>query len=303
MDFSLLYPSHMRGRLFLTLTASAWLGLAPATTAQRRLPAPDPAPVLDRISDYVQSYYSRAQSLVAQEQVERQPIRSDRSADGSSTRYQFHVRLEWASVAPGESPTAMLLRELTTINGRPPKPSDEPRCSQPREQWIDPLTMFLPEERTAFDFKWSGFGRAGGHAVVKLDFRERPKAEPVEPEVEWTSVRGESCMNIRGIGLLGGRAWVSAESGEVLRLESHYVGPIEIRIPEEQRKDWGTSVLTLDRWDRDVRYRRVEFVDPDEEMLVPERVDTLSMFRGNAMRTTQRFAGYRRFIAGGRLVE
>jgi hypothetical protein len=289
--------------MFLTGVAAVWLGLVPAATAQRRPPVPDHGPVLDKISEYVQTYYSRAQSLVAQEQVERQPIRSDRSADGSSIRYQYQVRLEWVPFAPGESPTAMLLRELTAINGRPPKPNDEPRCSQPREQWIDPLTMFLPDERIAFDFKWSGPARVDGRPAVKLDFRERPKAEPVEPEVEWTRVRGESCMNIRGIGLLGGRAWVSAESGEVLRLESHYTGPIEIQIPDEQRKDWGTSVLTLDRWDRDVRYRRVEFVDPNEEMLLPERVDTLTMFRGNAMRTTQRFAGYRRFIAGGRLVD
>ena len=290
--------------MFLAALALAWLGLEPAATAQKRAPVQDPTLLLDKIGDYVQQYYSRAQSLIAREQVERQPIRSDRLSDGPSTRYQYQVRLEWVALAAGESPTATMLRELTAINGRAPKQSDQPKCSQPKEQWVEPMIMFLPEERGAYDFKWSGTGRVDGRNVVKLDFQERPKVPSVEPEVEWTKVDGESCMNIRGIGLLGGRAWASADTGEVLRLESRYVGPIEIPVPDEERQNWGRNVLTLDRWDRDIRYKRVEFADPDEAMVVPERIETVSMFRGlQGTRTTQRFADYRRFLAGGRILE
>jgi hypothetical protein len=48
------------------------------------------------------------------------------------------------------------------------------------------------------------------------------------------------------------------------------------------------------------------FRDPDEWMMLPASIDTLTIWRGGnsqPMRKTQRFADYRRFVTGGRLVD
>ena len=60
----------------------------------------------------------------------------------------------------------------------------------------------------------------------------------------------------------------------------------------------------LDRDDQTLRYKAVSFRDPDEVMLVPESIESLTTLRGGlqSARRTQTFSNYRRFLTGGRIV-
>jgi hypothetical protein len=54
-----------------------------------------------------------------------------------------------------------------------------------------------------------------------------------------------------------------------------------------------------------IRYKPVAFADPDETLLLPASIDSVTVIRNSGvprLRTTQTFANYRRYVTGGRLV-
>ncbi len=64
--------------------------------------------------------------------------------------------------------------------------------------------------------------------------------------------------------------------------------------------------LTLERADTKVRSRRMRFQRPDEDVFLPERIETLTAFQNGLnprLRMTYRYSTYRRFVTGGRIVE
>lgn len=270
-------------------------------------PTGDPRTVLERIATHLSDYYSRAQSLIGQEDVLQQPIKSDMSMDGMPMRYAYRLRLEWTPPERDEVPGATMMRELLTVNGRRPRAKDKPKCMQPSEAWPEPLTMFRPEERDGFEFKWVGAGRMDGVETISLDFRERPAKPQAEPEVNWRQGADEDdqCASYSIPGRTQGRVWVDRRTGEVLRLDQNMFGPIDIKVPKELQNKWRTSYFTIDRYTKSTRYKRVVFQDPDESLMLPESIQTMTLSRGNAqpMRITQRFTHYRRFVTGGHLVE
>ena len=296
----------MRVRRVLGLAAVAMLIASSGVRAQRK-PTGDPVPVLERIARHLSDYYSRAQSLIGQEEVVQQPIKSDMSMDGMPMRYAYRLRLEWTPPERDEVPGATMMRELLTVNGRRPRPKDKPKCLQPSEAWPEPLTMFRPEEREAWEFKWVGPGRMDGVETIALDFHERPVKPQPEPEANFRQGADEEdqCASYSIPGRTSGRVWVDSHSGEVLRLDQSLFGPIDIKVPKELQNKWRTSYFTIDRYMKSTRYKRVAFQDPDESLMLPESIQTLTISRGNAqpMRVTQRFTHYRRFVTGGRLVE
>ena len=68
--------SRVRGPAIVLIAAL----VAPVTVAGRQAPAADDAgQMVARIGAYVERYYARTQSIVAQETVTMQPLRSDLS--------------------------------------------------------------------------------------------------------------------------------------------------------------------------------------------------------------------------------
>jgi hypothetical protein len=288
------------------LTAAVALTLSMSAYAQStKPPAPDPNPVLDRIADHVRDYYSRAQSLVGLETVRLQPVARDFSADGHARRLVYQMRLEWVPPESGEAPGATMVRELITVDGRKPKPKDKPKCSDPKESWDEPLAMFLPELRSTYEFKWAGTGRTDGRPSVSLDFREKPVKGAESPEADWIHGEQEECLSVSVPGRTRGRVWADVDTGEVLRLDQSIAGYFDVRVPPAEQNHWQTPYLTLERSDTSIKYRRVSFRDPDEALMLPASINTLTVWRGGnsqPMRKTQTFADYRRFVTGGRLV-
>ena len=63
--------------------------------------------------------------------------------------------------------------------------------------------------------------------------------------------------------------------------------------------------FVAERADTTIEYTRVAFVDPDESLLLPSRVESVTFIRNSAVprtRVTRTFTNYRRFLTGGRVL-
>ena len=104
------------------------------------------APVVDavsRVGAYVERYYARAQSIVAQETVILQPLRSDLGADGFARRLVYELRVEWNPDAPPDQ-RATVVRELVTARGPVLGSPKQPDCLDPKPISPEPLAILLP---------------------------------------------------------------------------------------------------------------------------------------------------------------
>jgi hypothetical protein len=76
-------------------------------------------------------------------------------------------------------------------------------------------------------------------------------------------------------------------------------------VPRKHQRINGALFITLERADTSIRYRPVTFADPEETLMLPTEIRSVSMWRnagsvGNMV--TQSFSNYRRFVTGGRIV-
>jgi hypothetical protein len=100
--------------------------------------------------------------------------------------------------------------------------------------------------------------------------------------------------------------WVDADTGDVLRLDEHLNGMFDFTIPRQHRVPGGAMSVSIERLDSSIVYRAVAFTDPDETILLPASIDTLTVVRNAGvprLRTTQQFSNYQRFVTGGRVVQ
>ena len=121
--------------------------------------------VLGRVSDRVQRYYGRAQSIVCLERVTVQPLRHDLTPDGFGRVLEFELRIDWDALAENDRPLeARVIRELRKVNGRAPRPNYEEGCLDPKSGALEPLAFLLPHNRGEYTFAWNGAGasRIGG---------------------------------------------------------------------------------------------------------------------------------------------
>ena len=254
--------------------------------------------VLARIGAYVGRYYATAQRLVAVETVTLQPLRADLSSAEFPRRLEYDLRVEWTPSADGLSGEAEVHRTLVKVNGRPPRPKDEPGCSDPRSVSPEPLAMFLPGQQPDYAFTPLKPGRVGGRAALMIDYRPLTKGAV---QITWH----DDCVSIELPGRSVGRVWADPESGEVLRVDEHLIGMYDIPVPAAQQRKGGAPSMTLERSDSSIRYRPVRFHDPDETVLLPAEVETLTVFRDAGiprMRIRQVFSNYRRFVTEGRIL-
>ncbi len=252
-----------------------------------------------RVGDYVERYYSRAQSIMVDENVAIQPLALDLRYDGFARRLTYELRVEWNPDATGDESPAKVTRQLIAINGRPPKPDQEPECLDPRSTSPEPLAFLLPDRREKFIFKAAGLGRVGARDAVMIDYRS---VKPEEPKVEWK----DECVSIDLPGRARGRIWADPETSEILRLDEGIIGLVDITVPREQQRAGGPTYMTIERADSTIRYRRVPFTDPDETLVLPGSIETTTIVRNSGSprtRITQTFTNYRRFVTGSRLVQ
>jgi hypothetical protein len=253
---------------------------------------------LERISGYVEQYYSRAQSIVSEETVTVQRLRRDLTSDGFARRLVYELRVEWNPSATGDDVPANVTRQLLTVNGKPPRTGDKPECLDPRSVSPEPLAFLLRDRKHKYAFTRAGVGRVDGRDALMVDYRS---LEEGKPKADWT----DDCVSVDPIGRWRGRVWADPESAAIIRLDEQLTGMVDIPIPRKHQLTSSSIYITLERADTSIRYRPVTFRDPDETLLLPSQITSVAFWRNGGSpgsRITQTFGNYRRFVTATRIV-
>jgi hypothetical protein len=294
--------SDGRSRRSRAWTPAVILGLLCILAVSMTAQAPDSlADVLARVSDRVQQYYSRAQAIVCLEKVVLQQIRSDLAPDGFARVLEYELRVEWEPAGDGGVPDATVRRELKRVNGRAARPGDEPKCTDPTSISPEPLAFMLPGRRDEYVFSLAGLSRDRKRPALMLKFQSRP--DPNErPEV----TTKDDCTSFRVPVVFQGQVWLDPTTNDILRVDQWMKRGVDVRIPRDQIRFGMEDSFQLERSDSSVRYRSVTFHDPDETVLLPESITSLTVVRGGSHaghRKTQTFSDYKRFVTAGRIVK
>ena len=242
--------------------------------------------------EYVQRYYDRAQSLLATEVMVVAPLDRDMDHEGYMWQMTNEVRFEPGSATGPPRITRRLLTAKPPSLG-PPFQND---CLEPTSFSVDPLALLLPAERAKFRFSTGRRETLGGIRTVRIDFNPLMR-EPAD--VYWQG----KCGIIRSVGLTRGKVWVDPSNGEVLRYQDEL--PDSIRLPGPPDKNAPRS-FTLQRFDTTVDYKRFVFTEPEETLLLPARVESVSAIHGSGVpriRIVRTFSDYRRFLGSARVIE
>src|SRR5215475_3741432 len=129
--------------------------------------------LLERVGAAVERYYARAQSIICIETVRIQALGFDLIPDASAARQlTYELRVAWADAENGQTPDAVVQRDLLKVGGRPPRPKDKPECLDPSAVSPDTLEMLLPAKQAEYVFSAAGTTRFKNRVVrAKVDER------------------------------------------------------------------------------------------------------------------------------------
>jgi hypothetical protein len=286
------------------MRVSAWICVAllmtPAAGAAQPVAGAQLAETLARTARRVEDYYARARTLVSTERVRIQPLGTDLLPIGLGRRLLYELRVEWEPPAAGQPDgDAQVVRRLLSVNGRASRADGDPGCIDPSPVSPEPLAIFRAAARHRYAFTWAGTSRTDGRDSVMLDYRH---AMPADPEIVWK----DECVSIDVPAKTLGRAWLDSETGEVLRLDERFDGQFDVPVPWKHQRAGSPALMTIIRNDTSIRYRRFAFSDPDETLLLPATIDTVSIIRNAGsprVRVTQTFSDYQRFRTDSRVVK
>jgi hypothetical protein len=260
--------------------------------------------LMAQVAQRVAAYYQRAQQLICIEESTVIPIAKDWSMTGLGRTVQSELRVDWTDTDGPADP--QITREIRRINGRAPRERDRrdrSGCTDPTPFSTEPLAFLLPAHRDEYRFTGVRDARERDRTALLIDFVSAERSSHaglIEDE------RGhDDCFDWKGSIAIDGRVWIDAVTYDVLRVERHIVGPIDVRVPSPlQRKYLFPAWLTLERDDMTLRFKDVAFTDPEEVVLLPESMESMTMFRTGlqSIRTRQVFSDYRRFLTGSRIV-
>jgi hypothetical protein len=216
------------------------------------------------------------------------------------------LRLE-VDASDGDGPAEpRVTREVRRVNGRAPRERDRidrAGCTDPTPLSPEPLAFLLPSRREEFQFTAVRESRERDRAARVIEFASARRAS--RPSLVEDEHGHDDCFDWKGPVAIAGRLWVDAVSYDVLRLERRIAGPTDVRVPPLLQRKYGfTPWVTLDRDDETIRYKPVAFSDPDEVMLLPESIESVTVLRTGlqSVRRTQVFSNYRRFLTGSRII-
>jgi hypothetical protein len=254
---------------------------------------------LARVSRRMEQWYARAASVVSTENVWIQPLRADMSPGDPPRRLSFELRVEWdpGRTGPDGAPLANVLREPIRVNGRLP-PGGDRGCMDPKPVSPEPLAMLLPARLRESEFSLAGTTRIDGRQALMIDYHGLAS---LPEEITWT----DECVYVNLAGRSHVRIWVDAQTYDVLRVDDRLVGTFSFDVPREHARRFAARSMVVERADSSIRYRRVAFKDPEETLLLPASIESVTVIRGASTqrtRITQRFSDYRRFLTDGRIV-
>jgi len=264
---------------------------------------PDIETLIGHVGARVADYYRRVQSVICIERSTVQPIRSNWAAEGMARTVESELRLDAEAAGDGALATWRVIRRR--INGRAPRErdrTDRSGCTDPSPLSPEPLAFLLPSQRHEYRFTSVRDGREKDRAALVIDYTSATRTS--KPELIEDERGHDDCFDWRGPIATRGRVWVDAVTYDVLRVERRLSGPVDVRVPWTLQRRYGFDPwVVIDRDDQTLRYRMVTFSDPDETILLPESVDSLTVLRSGlqSIRRTETYSSYRRFRASGRV--
>lgn len=248
----------------------------------------------------LERWLSRAQTVISTEAVSIQPLGPDMAPDAPPRRLMFELRLAWdpERLGPFGVSDVAVLRQLLTVNGRPPRDTRNPGCMDPKSVSAEPLTILLPARLAESRFSLAGRTRVSGRAAVMVDYEG---AGTRQPDILWT----RDCVTVSLPGRSRGRVWLDADSYDVLRVDDRLTTRFEFDVPREYVRRGAAPSMIIERAESSIRYARVEFENPRETIMLPESVDTVTVIRGTGtqrVRITHRLSNHRRFLTDSRLI-
>jgi hypothetical protein len=266
---------------------------------------PDLATLLEAVANRVITYYHRAQSVVCTETSTVQPIDRQWSSEGFARTVESELRLELEETDGDALPYGRIVRDIRRVNGRLPSERDQKSrygCTDPNPLSPEPLAFLLPPQRDAYRFTSVRSGRERDRPALIIDFTSLDRTS--RPELIEDERGREACFDWKGPLAVRGRVWVDAQTYDVLRIDRGLAGPVDVRVPSLlQRRYRFDPYLVIDRDDVSMRFKPVGFTDPDEVLLLPETIESISVLRSGlqSTRRTERFSEYRRFLTAARI--
>jgi hypothetical protein len=278
--------------------------LATITAAGSQAQNPDVEGLLTRVGDRIAEFYKRASSVICTETSTVQAIDLSNSPEGFARTVESELHVEVGAEVPGE---AAVVRKIRKVNGRAPREKDNKEragCTDPNPISSEPLAFLLPAHRSEYLFRIAGTGKERDRPALMVDFATVDRRS--KPELIEDPSGHDDCFDWTGHIASRGRIWVDAENYDVLRVDRGLGGPVDVKVPALiQRRHRLEGWIMILREDVTIRYRTFAFSDPDEELLLPESIDYYTVVRGGlqSSRRHQRYSDYKRFVAGGRVVE
>ncbi len=204
--------------------------------------------VVQKAGERIQELVRNLDRFTATESVEHRQVDKAGNLRSPQTR-SFSYLVSIREVRPGIL-TAEELRDL---------PSEEFPAHLATMGLPSLALIFHPYERDKFRMSCEGLGEWQGQPAWQVRFEERPD-RPAEMMV-YRLFNGS-----RYAAKLKGRAWIAADSYQILRLEADLMEPIAA-IP-----------LKTQHWEVD--YRPVQFPKRNLELWLPESADLYMDFRG-----------------------
>jgi hypothetical protein len=292
---------HSRVRAGVIVSAAVcacWVSAAPQAPLEIEA-------LIAHVGERVADYYRRAQSLICLEKSLVQPISTNGSLDGFARTVESDLRVEFEATDGDTAPDATVIRDSHRINGREPlerDKKDRSGCTDPNPLSPEPLAFLLPAHRGDYRFTSLRTGKEKGRPVLVVDFKSadrKSQVELVEDE------RGhEDCFDWKGHIATNGRLWVDEKTHEVVRVERRLTGPVDIRVSWKLQRRYNLPAwITLERDDQTLRYTPVSFADPDEVLLLPESIESVTVVRTSlqSTRRVETFNSYRRFLTASRV--
>jgi hypothetical protein len=298
------------GALRILLVSSALVGSSGILLASAPIDRPDVGTLIAQVGERVAVYYQRAQRLICLERSTVVPIGADWSMQGFARTIESELRVEIDAASGDSLPDPRVARTVRRVNGREPRNrdrTDRSGCTDPTPLSPEPLAFLLPGRRDDYRFTAVRDGRERDRAALLIDFATSSTGRRAgRPELIEDEHGHDDCFDWKGPVAISGRLWVDARTHDVLRLERHIAGPTDLRVPDAlQQRYRFPPWLTIDRDDLTMRYKEVAFSDPDEVMLLPESIESITVLRSalQSIRRTQVFSDYRRFLTGSRIVK
>ena len=249
------------------------------------------AELLARVGAYVERFYARAQTIVATETVTVEPVSRRLKPEGAARKVVNEMRIEWDAQI-GSEPRAV--RELVSAVGPRRGPPGQPDCLDPRSFTLEPLGFLLPANRDKYRFSIERLEPISGIPARRIDYVPR---SPDPPKTRWDG----KCGWVDTFGRTRGSVWVDPATGEVLRFAERLSGNVDLPGPAG---DANAPRFVAERADTVIEYKKVAFVDPDETLRLPSRVESITFIRNSGVpraRVTRTFTDYRRFLTTGRI--